>query len=54
MYERLLEHYTIAHLSNPVYLYADYIPFFRNSGGFMNNPTPPGVPVMIKDPFCRV
>ena len=26
-------------------------PFFRNSSGFMNNPTPPGVPVMIKDPL---
>lgn len=26
-------------------------PFLRNVGGLMNNPTPPGVPVIINDPF---
>ena len=29
-------------------------PSLRNVGGFMNKPTPPGVPVMIKDPFWSV
>lgn len=29
-------------------------PLFRKFGGFMNKPTPPGVPVMISDPLCSV
>ena len=29
-------------------------PSFKNVGGVINNPTPPGVPVMINEPRCRV